>query len=665
MDSRRDQLLNLLPPLLITAGVILIIGWASASAYLVVNSVDSLLQQQDAVEELFATNLTEADAGEIREIVTTTKKDIDRIESVLSPLAPLMSRLGWIPRVGLLLEAAPELLEMAVAGSDLAVYGYNGLEPLLSEIQNPAVDGLSGGLIVKALDDASEDLHSAREAYNRLAAARAEMARSEELPWRIRTMIDRLDDVMPLVEDGLILGQATPSLLGANGQRTFLILAQNEDEIRPTGGFISGAGVVSLDHGELVSINFEDANFIGNVLTKPYDWPPPPYREFMGLEYFLFRDANYWPDFPTSAEQAITLYTYDRGTRIDGAIAIDQEFLRRLLSEIGPVNVPALERNVSSDNVVSLMREQWGPQSGEEYWIRQRNDFMEPLARALLARLTGNLRELEPLGLARMIQNAASEKHLQVYARNPEAAQLLEEAGWAGRNHFQGRQDYLNVIDMNVGYNKANAIVDRGVTYHVVLERDGTGSATLTLQYTHIGNSLGNSCEHGLLPYTEDFQYRNLVNQCYWDYLRVYTPKGSIESNSSQQTADRFLLLTGWYVPSLNQIFHENSETFEIFEELLLLPTGQEKELTFTYRLPPVVQTLANERQEYRLNLKKQSGLISQDAKVTIVLPEGSSLLSTAPIADSVGNQGIVFTFEQRTDLEISIIYQLGDSLGQ
>ncbi len=406
------------PSIILLGGVTILFAWIAVSTYIVGSSAESLMEQRVVAMDLLETDPLEADPEELRNVVETVERDITRINYVLSPMTPLTSRLGWIPRVGPLLEVSPELLEIAVAGGDLAIHGYSGFEPLLIEFQRSSNDNLTINQLVHKLDVVQINFRNANEAYERLEMARAGIKSPDRLPWRIRSLLYEFDRLLPMAKTGLLLAQAAPDLLGRDGRRTYLILAQNEDEIRATGGFISGTGIISIDNGEISSMSFEDADLIGDVNLKPYNWPPAPFQAFMGLDYFLFRDANFWPDFPTSAEQAMTLYSYDRNTHIDGVIAIDQEFLRLLVRATGPINVRALDRTINASNVVDLMREQWGPQAGEDYWMIQRNDFMQPLAEALFSKLTGSPQQLEPVALGRMIYQAASETFTDLRSRS-------------------------------------------------------------------------------------------------------------------------------------------------------------------------------------------------------------------------------------------------------
>ena len=92
-----------------------------------------------------------------------------------------------------------------------------------------------------------------------LAEAAARLARVAEMrnalpplaEPRLQRLLDKLDKLLPLAKDALALAQAAPALLGADGPRTYLLLAQNNDELRATGGFISGAGHVTIDRGRI------------------------------------------------------------------------------------------------------------------------------------------------------------------------------------------------------------------------------------------------------------------------------------------------------------------------------------------------------------------------------------------------------------------------------
>ncbi len=93
-----------------------------------------------------------------------------------------------------------------------------------------------------------------------------------------------------------------------------------------------------------------------------------------------------------------------------------------------------------------------------------------------------------------------------------------------------------------------------------------------------------------------------------------------------------------------------------------MLPIGEELVLNFTYTLPNVANTLNNGTHMYKLELKKQSGLIYQEVQLNINLPESGQLVSAVPYPTNISDTEISFLLDQRTDLEILLIYELGEN---
>ena len=77
--------------------------------------------------------------------------------------------------------------------------------------------------------------------------------------------------------------------LGADGPRTYLLLAQNNDELRATGGFISGAGHVTIDRGKITSLILKDSYAV-DTWDQPHPEPPGPLRKYMATDLWVLRD---------------------------------------------------------------------------------------------------------------------------------------------------------------------------------------------------------------------------------------------------------------------------------------------------------------------------------------------------------------------------------------
>ena len=529
MKNKRTLILTLL-----LAGLALILitfaikGWRSYQA------VQSLLTRQAQAQDLLAGGFTNVDPEQAEALVYGLREDVVILRNETRFLMPLMPYLGWLPKAGPLAEAAPKLMEMADAGTEAAAYAFRGLKPALFLLQeDPQAEFALLPEILQILDTAKPDLAQANLSFGRLIAAREALGDTADLPWRVRTLLDQADPWLPRGQAGMQLALIMPTMLGQDGPKRYLILAQNEDELRPTGGFISGAGLLEIANGEIVNLAFEDANLVdawavnedGWYLTKPYDSPPQPLTDFMLLELFLFRDANFWPDFPQSAQQAIDLYRYGQERPpVDGAIAIDQQFLKLLVEAIGAVTIPDTGEVISSSNIIESLQNAWNL----EGQVTERKAFLEPFAVAILDRIQGNLGTVAPLLLVENIFKAVEGGHLQIYMQDPIVASGLRDMNWDGRLPRENIQDYLLVVDTNMGYNKSNLFINQAIRYDVALENTGAGQANLVVTHSHMGQDDGEPCYQGSDDvYIARAGYTALADKCYWNYLRVYAPAGS------------------------------------------------------------------------------------------------------------------------------------------
>ncbi|MGC8780034.1 MAG: DUF4012 domain-containing protein [Anaerolineae bacterium] len=508
------------------------------------------------------------------------------------PFLWLAPALGWVPEYGPTLRDAPTLLDMAI---ELAGAGRQALDVMapLAELPGRAGQGEWIGQMLAAIAAARPQLAAADERLARVGALRQQVR--GPLHPRLAPQLERLDRYLPLVRAGLQAAQVAPALMGMDGPRTYLILAQNNDELRPTGGFISGAGHVRLDRGRIVEIRLSDSYAVDNF-KQPHPDPPPALREHMGADLLVLRDSNWSPDFPTSAQVARALYAQDQGIVTDGALALDMEAVRLLVAALGPLEVPGRSEPITAANVIAEIKRAWeAPTASADTvekptadWFRKRKDFMSEIAAAALARLLDG-RQLDLLALGQAVLAMLDERHLQIALADAELAALLAERRWDGALTLPAQGDFLAVIDTNVGFNKANAMVKQQIGYRVAQEGDGL-VATLVLTYTHTARpmSADAACER-TLKYGDSYQA--LAERCYWDYLRVYAP-----ADSALIAAD------GWNGSKTER--GEGGAT--VFSGDFVLRPGAQTTIVLRYRLPPAVAAT-----KYTLTVRKQAGTLA------------------------------------------------------
>lgn len=649
--------------LLLLAGVLLLLLWLGLKAWRVYGAAQSLMAVEQEARDLMSGGLSAVDPDAAEALVLGAREDILTLHGELGLIRPIAPYLGWVPRLGPTLVAAPYLLDMAEAGSEAGALAVGSLKPALSIIQQESFSAARMGDLLPILSAAAPDIAAAQTALDRYHIARqgmAEAAEHEQLPWRVRQLLQLSDEWLPAAEDGLRLLPLMPSLMGQDGPRRYLILAQNEDEMRATGGFITGAGVLTVQSGQIVDLAFNDANQVDNWRDKPYDFPPQPLYDFMGTELFLFRDANYWPDFPTSAQKAIDLFVYGQDAPpLDGVIAIDQEFLRLLVDATGPVPIPGTDQRISAGNLLETLREARDIQEGQEVgeWVTNRKAFLGGFATAIQAKLESDFGSIDPVILARNLTDAAEKRHLQIYMRDPELASALTATGWDGRLPQAPPGDFWMAVDTNMGFNKANVLVDRALDYAISL--DGQPQATLTLVYHHTGTPSDEPCYQGV---EEEFEqasdYLALADQCYWNFVRVYAPAGSRLLDSSRHIVPGETLFRGVGWDSAGVTLDDTPALAE-FGNFMLLPHGEEATAYFHYELPAgIVTTNESGDNVYRLVIYKQPGQRPEPLHLTISLPAGASLLEAMPAPAQVVAGQLVYDLTLETNIEMLVRYR-------
>jgi hypothetical protein len=394
---------------------------------------------------------------------------------------------------------------------------------------------------------------------------------------------------------GLRLGPLLPDLLGMEQPVTYLLLVQNNDELRATGGFISGVGVLTLEKARIAELEFVDSY---RFYRKELSYPPAPLpmQEYMDISLLLLRDANWSPDLPTTAKLVQSLYRRETGRTINGIITVDLRALELIVSALEPLTLEGAEEPITGASVIATIKELYSTpasldanieEAGLNTWWGRRKEFMPALAQSARSRLESGQVDFAKLLVA--AQTALNERAIQVWLTNKAAAAELAELGWDGGIHPEPDADFLALVDSNVGYNKADAVVERALTYEVAWpEEAGTPAvATATITYTHLISAADQLCDP-TPRYGSD--YTDLTERCYFNYLRLYVPGGS-----------KLVEMTGVEPDSVHS--QRGEARTQIFAGYFQLPPRAQQVVTVRYTLPPTLT-----KADYRLVVQRQSG---------------------------------------------------------
>ncbi len=166
---------------------------------------------------------------------------------------------------------------------------------------------------------------------------------------------NELNDRMPHLRKYFLsakqLTYVLPEILGENGhKKQYLILLQNNAELRPTGGFIGSFALLTVENGKFLDFRVEDVYEADGQLNG-FVAPPEEITQYLGEAQWFLRDVNWSPDFPTVAQQAGWFLDKELKIKPDGVIGINLSVVKKMLEVSGPIRLVDYDEVITKDNL--------------------------------------------------------------------------------------------------------------------------------------------------------------------------------------------------------------------------------------------------------------------------------------------------------------------------
>lgn len=384
-------------------------------------------------------------------------------------------------------------------------------------------------------------------------------------------------------ETVLTLAQA---LLDTEGkEKTFLILFQNNLELRPGGGFIGSFGILKVRDGSVTHFAVHDTgNFDGRIPDTVE--PPYPMRETLKIGSWKLRDSNYSPDFAENVRWAKTFYEMGGGSeQFDGVAAITTNVLASILKVTGPVTVDGYPGTYGAENaILDLEYQVEKGYKDQSIDFGERKSFMGLLGNVLIGEIK-SLSMQKKYELFRIVLDDFHRKDIQVFFEDSLLQAQVREAGWSGEMDRGWEGDYLFIADANLGAWKSDYFIKRRYAYTVDLTKTRP-EARLEITYQHTAKE------------------KNWFTNDYQSFVRVYAPQGSFLTRATNTRLD--------------PVFGEFSNK-KYFGALIQVPLDSEKTVTFEYTLPEKF-----EKKWYDLKIEKQAGVSDVPMHVKVLHEDGS-----------------------------------------
>lgn len=363
-----------------------------------------------------------------------------------------------------------------------------------------------------------------------------------------------------------IAARLAPSMMGADGSRSYFMAFQTNAEARGTGGLLGGFGILHFDDGQPrvdnLGPNTDLAGAASTVdlgleFSKQYGFANP---------YTDFRNSNFSAHFPYAAEIWRSMWAARSGMNVDGVIGIDPVALSYILGAVGPVIMADGER-ITAENVVELTESTVYHRFPTDQIARKQ--YLQNIASEVVKKTTGTVDS--PQRLLEALGRAISEGRIAVWSAFPEEQFLLEKTPLA-HSVPTDPGPYAEVVINNLGGNKLDYYLRRKIEYAADDCTDKFRKSTVKVDLT-------NEAPTGELPpYVAS--YGGLTN------IQNQPPPGtnvlSVSLIASKGAELVGAVANGHRVP----VFTGQDREHPVFEVQIAIPRGESVELKFLLNEP-------------------------------------------------------------------------------
>lgn len=310
-----------------------------------------------------------------------------------------------------------------------------------------------------------------------------------------------------------------------SADQTWVVMFQNTTELRPTGGFTGSYALLELHNQVIQNVIIEDI-YDADGQVQHFKAAPPGIREYTsGNNGLRLPDANWWPDFPTSAQTQLDFLAEAGKNNLRGLMAVNLTLLQDLVHITGPIDLPDYQTSLTPENAPILLRSH-----ADDFFpgSKEKKQLLAYAIRQLQYRLA-EMPIAQQKQVGALLLRAAAVKDIQIYSTDPVQQQHLNQLGVAAA---LDSSDYpiLALVEANVGINKSNQFIKRSVA----ITQDGS-ELQVALQLTNTANPLLSSLSASLSGYVN---YQRIVTSPALKVASITTNKLNEPTSTTNWSTD-------------------------------------------------------------------------------------------------------------------------------
>jgi hypothetical protein len=403
-------------------------------------------------------------------------------------------------------------------------------------------------------------------------------------------------------------------LLGSSAEKTYLILMQNNMELRPTGGFVGSFALVKFNGGGLKSIDVLDV-YSADGQLKGYVEPPWQINKYLGEAGWYLRDSNWDPDFPTSAQRAEWFLDKEMEIRVDGVLAIDLSLAKDLIGVVGPLYIADFDKTIDKNNFYEVV--QYEAEKDFFPGSRKKENFLTALSGSLLSRVK-TIGEKDYLPFFEAIYSNLNQRHVQVFIHDASVQKELARVGWDGSFKQDGCRlnncvsDWVGTVEANFGVNKANYFIERQNLLQVNIGRQSIQHQLVLTLKNNAPPALNASGKYKV-------------------YIRLVAPKDAVlDDVVVKQTGESVSLK-----PDV-ELVSGRKEAGVLVE----IDPGQKKDIVYSWKMD--WRQALDKNGEYRFYFRKQAGIDSIPMKAEFSFPGDLRVAFDSKENESLTDDGLI-----------------------
>jgi Protein of unknown function (DUF4012) len=297
---------------------------------------------------------------------------------------------------------------------------------------------------------------------------------SEQITGELSTLNSQLDDAA-------LAARLLPPMLGATGPRRYLVVIQDNAEVRGTGGLLGAFATLEATNGQLRLTGLESNDGLKPLSVAPTDASLPAeyvdrYADWGVTE--LWQQVNVSPHFPYAAQIWTAMWRARTGEQLDGVIAIDPFTLGYLLAATGPVRLDDGTTLTGANAAGFILKDEYAVLAGA-----QRKQYLVTLGRAVFDHLVTGAGSTRAVVAA--LGRAAGEGRLLIASPAHPAEQALLETRRLGGALPETTAPFAAVVINDAGSGKLDYYLGRRLSYNAGSCANGQRTATVGIALTN------------------------------------------------------------------------------------------------------------------------------------------------------------------------------------